>query len=105
MAPPMPNSTTSALPLGPPDFDVEISTVSSIVPSTRASNNVMGINHFLERSMYLELALAAIDELVKLAQTDEPPWLQTLEGGRDFYFKQVSLVVGKNATVGIDHRK
>ncbi|KAI3764470.1 hypothetical protein L2E82_14479 [Cichorium intybus] len=103
MAPPMPNSslelgvgnnhfgggggvlssTTSALPLGPPDFGVGISTASSVVPSSRASNNVMGIDHSLERSMYLELALAAMDELVKLAQTDEPLWLRTLEGGRE----------------------
>lgn len=102
MAPPMPNSslelgvggnnhfggggvlssTASALPLGPPDFGVGISTASSVVPSSRASNNVMGIDHSLERSMYLELALAAMDELVKLAQTDEPLWLR-IEGGRE----------------------
>ncbi|KAL0428923.1 UNVERIFIED_CONTAM: Homeobox-leucine zipper protein ANTHOCYANINLESS 2 [Sesamum radiatum] len=33
--------------------------------------------------MYLELALAAMDELVKMAQTDEPLWLRSLEGGRE----------------------
>ncbi|PQM36769.1 homeobox-leucine zipper protein ANTHOCYANINLESS 2 isoform X2 [Prunus yedoensis var. nudiflora] len=37
----------------------------------------------MERSMFLELALAAMDELVKLAQTDEPLWLRSLEGGRE----------------------
>lgn len=101
MAPPMPNSslelgvggnhfgggggvlssTTSGMPLGPPDFGVGISSASSVVPSSRASNNVMGIDHTIERSMYVELALAAMNELVKLAQTDEPLWIRSLEGG------------------------
>lgn len=77
------SSTTSGMPLGPPDFGVGISSASSVVPSSRAGNNVMGIDHSLERSMYLELALAAMDELVKLAQTDEPLWIRSLEGGRE----------------------
>ncbi|XP_076954544.1 homeobox-leucine zipper protein HDG1-like [Bidens hawaiensis] len=77
------SSTTSALPLGPPDFGVGISSASSVVPSSRASNTVMGIDHSLERSMYLELALTAMDELVKLAQTDEPLWIRSIEGGRE----------------------
>ncbi|KAJ0439305.1 putative transcription factor & lipid binding HD-SAD family [Helianthus annuus] len=75
------SSSTSALPLGPPDFG--ISSASSVVPSSRASNTVMGMDSSLERSMYLELALAAMDELVKLAQTDEPLWIRSLEGGRE----------------------
>ncbi|KAK1425223.1 hypothetical protein QVD17_20570 [Tagetes erecta] len=77
------SSTASALPLGPPDFGVGISSASSVVPSSRASNTVMGIDHSLERSMYLELALAAMDELVKLAQTDAPLWIRPLEGGHE----------------------
>ncbi|CAN1236856.1 Homeobox-leucine zipper protein ANTHOCYANINLESS 2 [Linum grandiflorum] len=35
----------------------------------------------LERSMLLELALAAMDELVKKAQANEPLWLKSLDGG------------------------
>lgn len=31
----------------------------------------------MERSMYLELALAAMDELVKMAQTDDPLWVRS----------------------------
>lgn len=77
------SSTASALPLGPPDFGVGISSASSVVPSSRASNTVMGIDHSLERSMYLELALAAMDELVKLAQTDAPLWIRPLEGSHE----------------------
>ncbi|KAI4371533.1 hypothetical protein MLD38_019755 [Melastoma candidum] len=40
-----------------------------------------GIEGSLERSMLLELALAAMDELLKMAQTDEPLWMRGLEGG------------------------
>ncbi|XP_071709455.1 homeobox-leucine zipper protein ANTHOCYANINLESS 2 [Rutidosis leptorrhynchoides] len=91
MVPPMPNSSLElgvggnnfggGGPLGPSDFGIGISSASSVVPSSRASNNVMGIDHSLERSMYLELALAAMNELVKLAQTDDPLWIRSLEGG------------------------
>ncbi|MCE5166978.1 Homeobox-leucine zipper protein roc5, partial [Datura stramonium] len=35
----------------------------------------------LERYVYLELALAAMDELVKMAQIDDPLWLRSREGG------------------------
>lgn len=45
--------------------------------------NVTPIERSLERSMYLELALAAMDEFVKMAQSDEPLWARALEGGRE----------------------
>ncbi|KAL8227896.1 hypothetical protein R6Q57_015480 [Mikania cordata] len=77
------SSTAPPLPLGAPDFGVGISSASSVVPSSRASNTVMGIDHSLERSMYLELALTAMDELVKLAQTNEPLWIRSIETGRE----------------------
>lgn len=95
-APPMPNSSLelgfgnlstvpATLPLGPPDFGVGIGNPLPVVhPQTRATTAVTtGIDRSLERSMYLELALAAMNELVKLAQTDEPLWLRSLEGGRE----------------------
>ncbi|XP_047962940.1 homeobox-leucine zipper protein ANTHOCYANINLESS 2-like isoform X2 [Salvia hispanica] len=37
----------------------------------------------VEKSMYLELALAAMDELVKMAQSEEPLWIRGLDGGRE----------------------
>ncbi|CAN4111723.1 unnamed protein product [Withania somnifera] len=96
MPPPMPNSSLelgvgsngfggltsvpTTLPLAPPDFGVGISTSMPVVPSTRQTT---GIERSLERSMYLELALAAMDELVKMAQTDEPLWFRSIEGGRE----------------------
>ncbi|KAK6142850.1 hypothetical protein DH2020_023198 [Rehmannia glutinosa] len=97
MGPPMPNSSLelgvgsngfgglniinpSTLPLGPPDFGGPL----PVMPSTKSTmNNMTPIERSLERSMYLELALAAMDELVKMAQTDEPIWLRSLEGGRE----------------------
>ncbi|CAN6484886.1 unnamed protein product [Victoria cruziana] len=36
-----------------------------------------------ERSMFAELALVAMDELVKMANTDRPLWIPTSEGGRE----------------------
>nr|GMD62040.1 homeobox-leucine zipper protein ANTHOCYANINLESS 2 [Ipomoea batatas] len=85
MAPPLPNSSlelgvgsngfgelsvvpTTTLPLAPPDFGVGVNG---------------GIEKSLERSMYLELALAAMDELVKMAQADEPLWVRSMEEGRE----------------------
>ncbi|KAF3684968.1 Homeobox-leucine zipper protein ANTHOCYANINLESS 2 [Capsicum annuum] len=96
MPPPMPNSSLelgvgsngfgglsnvpTSLPLAPPDFGVGISASMPVVPSTRQTS---GIERSLERSMYLELALAAMDELVKMAQTDEPLWFRSMEGARE----------------------
>uniref|UniRef100_A0A803M3F2 Uncharacterized protein n=2 Tax=Chenopodium quinoa TaxID=63459 RepID=A0A803M3F2_CHEQI len=98
-APPMPNSslelavgnngyghlttvTTSSLPLG--DFGSGISNAMPVVSPTKSTANVTGMERSFERSMYLELALAAMDELVKLAQTDEPLWLRSMDaGGRE----------------------
>lgn len=100
MGPPLPNSSLelavggngfgalstvpATLPLGSPDFGVGISNPLPVVAPTRATGTAStGIERSLERSMYLELALTAMDELVKMAQTDEPLWLRSLEGGRE----------------------
>lgn len=85
MVPPMPNSSLelgfgglnavpSSLPL---DFD---SPLPVMPPPTKAAMNITPIERSLERSMYLELALAAMDELVKMAQTDEPLWIRSIDG-------------------------
>ncbi|KAF2315651.1 hypothetical protein GH714_040173 [Hevea brasiliensis] len=36
-----------------------------------------------DRSMFRDLALAAMDELIKIAQIDSPLWIKSLEGGKD----------------------
>ncbi|KAM3746444.1 hypothetical protein ACB098_06G202900 [Castanea mollissima] len=98
VGPPLPNSSlelgvgsngfgglstvATTLPLGP-DFGVGISGGLPLVPPARSSAGVTGLDRSIERSMFLELALTAMDELVKLAQTDEPLWVRSLEGGRE----------------------
>jgi homeobox-leucine zipper protein len=65
-----------------PDFGVgNISSALSVVHQpSRAAAGVTGHD---QRSMFIELAVAAMDELVKMAQTDEPLWIRSLEGGRE----------------------
>ncbi|CAO2835048.1 unnamed protein product [Amaranthus hypochondriacus] len=115
-APPMPSSslelavgtngfgplntvTTSSLPLAP-DFGSGISNALPVVSPTKSTANVSGIERSFERSMYLELALGAMDELVKLAQSDEPLWLRSMDsGGRevlnhDEYMRSFNPIIG-----------
>ncbi|KAJ6729798.1 HOMEOBOX-LEUCINE ZIPPER PROTEIN MERISTEM L1 [Salix viminalis] len=99
LGPPMPNSSlelavgsngfagmstvATTLPLGP-HFEGGISGALPMVTQTRlATAGVPGTDRSLERSMFLELALAAMDELVKMAQADEPLWIGSFEGGRE----------------------
>ncbi|XP_062090255.1 homeobox-leucine zipper protein ANTHOCYANINLESS 2 isoform X2 [Humulus lupulus] len=94
MAPPLPSS---ALELGVgsngfggltsvtttmPDFGISSNTLA-VLPQSRSQGGVQVLDRSIERSMYLELALAAMDELVKMAQTEEPLWIKSYEGGRD----------------------
>ncbi|KAJ7951093.1 Homeobox-leucine zipper protein like [Quillaja saponaria] len=98
IVPPLPNSSlelgvgsngfgvmatvTSSLPLGP-DFGVGVSSALAVMPRTRSTSSLTGLDRSIERSMFLELALSAMDELVKMAQTDEPLWMRSFEGGRE----------------------
>ncbi|XP_057780648.1 homeobox-leucine zipper protein ANTHOCYANINLESS 2-like isoform X2 [Salvia miltiorrhiza] len=61
----------------PSDFSVGMAS-----PLPKAAAGTMSVNP-MERSMYLELALSAMDELVKMAQSDEPLWVRGLDGGRE----------------------
>ncbi|KAK9749349.1 hypothetical protein RND81_02G119600 [Saponaria officinalis] len=77
------NTVSSTLPLAP-DFGSGISNTLHALSPTKSTANVAGIERSLERSMFLELALGAMDELVKMAQTDEPIWLRSMDsGGRE----------------------
>ncbi|KAK2650399.1 hypothetical protein Ddye_017888 [Dipteronia dyeriana] len=76
-------NVTTTLPLGP-DFGAGISNaLTAMTPNRSGPGTVTGLDRSIERSMFLELALAAMDELVKLAQTDEPLWMRNFEGGRE----------------------
>ncbi|XP_073288662.1 homeobox-leucine zipper protein ANTHOCYANINLESS 2-like [Primulina huaijiensis] len=92
------NALPPALPSGPPHFGSGISPPLSTERPSKPSN-ITPIDRSLERSVYLELALSAMDELVKMAQTDEPLWIKSLEGGREVlnheeYFRTFTLSIG-----------
>ncbi|KAJ1392598.1 START domain [Sesbania bispinosa] len=67
----MSTTVPATLPLGP-DFGVGMSNnpLAMVSPPTRPTPVVTGYDRSIERSMFLELALAAMDELVKMAQTE-----------------------------------
>ncbi|KAL2335907.1 hypothetical protein Fmac_010353 [Flemingia macrophylla] len=52
-------------------------------PSARPTAVVPAFDRSVERSMFLELALAAMDELVKMAQSGDPLWVRNVDGGRE----------------------
>lgn len=84
IAPQLPNSSLELGfgGLGPlPDFGASGITSSLPVPAARCMAGIPGLS--MERSMLLELALAAMDELVKMVQTDEPLWIHSFEGSRE----------------------
>lgn len=70
------NSVATTLPLGA-EFGA-VSPTLPMVPGARPANATG-----MERSIFLELALAAMDELVKMVQTDEPIWIPSLDGGKE----------------------
>ncbi|KAJ4905583.1 Homeobox-leucine zipper protein ANTHOCYANINLESS 2 [Raphanus sativus] len=59
----------------PPDF--------GLPPPQQQQHQPTVVNGIDQRTVLLELALAAMDELVKLAQSDEPLWIKSLDGERD----------------------
>uniref|UniRef100_A0A1J3F9G5 Homeobox-leucine zipper protein ANTHOCYANINLESS 2 n=1 Tax=Noccaea caerulescens TaxID=107243 RepID=A0A1J3F9G5_NOCCA len=62
----------------PPDFGG-----GSCLPPPQQQHHLTVINGIDQRSVLLELALTAMDELVKLAQSEEPLWVKSLDGERD----------------------
>ncbi|KAH9604447.1 hypothetical protein KSS87_020218 [Heliosperma pusillum] len=99
MAPPMPssalelgvgtngfsplNNVSLTLPFAA-DFGSGVSNTVHVLSPTKSTANVTGMERSFERSMFLELALGAMDELVKMAQTDEPVWLRSIDSsGRE----------------------
>ncbi|KAG1362302.1 homeobox-leucine zipper protein ROC5 [Cocos nucifera] len=57
------------------------SPLGSVITPVRPIGTMGGVER--ERTMLLELALAAMDELVKMAQMDEPLWVPSLEGVKE----------------------
>ncbi|RZS19465.1 hypothetical protein BHM03_00051864 [Ensete ventricosum] len=55
------------------------SPLDTVIAPLRA---VGGVDKSLDRFVFLELALVAMDELVKMAQLEEPLWIPSLDAGR-----------------------
>ncbi|KAM1613397.1 hypothetical protein EV1_001843 [Malus domestica] len=67
------------LPLGL-DLGDGISSSCPMMPLVKTCSGMMGNEVPFERSMYIDLALAAMDELVKMAQVDSPLWIKSSDG-------------------------
>ncbi|AES80044.1 putative transcription factor & lipid binding HD-SAD family [Medicago truncatula] len=80
------NTLPSTMPLGQ-DFGMVSMSPPSITRGTSmvTNTNSNGFDRSMERSMFLELALAAMDELVKMAQTNEPLWIRSVESGKEIF--------------------
>lgn len=56
----------------------------TVMPLTKPSlMGMMGNGMPHDRNMLIDLALTAMDELIKMAQADTPLWIKSLDGGRD----------------------
>ncbi|KAE8660460.1 Homeobox-leucine zipper protein ROC4 [Hibiscus syriacus] len=91
------STVATTLPLGPVFSGVVTNSLPVVPPTTT------GLDRSVERSVLLELALDAMDELVKMAQTGEPLWIKSLEGGREIlnhyeYTKTFSPCIGIKPT-------
>ncbi|WOL00101.1 homeobox-leucine zipper protein ROC5-like [Canna indica] len=56
-------------------------TSGTVITPARPTGAFAGVDKSEERFLFLELALAAMDELVKMAQMVEPLWIPSLNGG------------------------
>ncbi|KAK4787449.1 hypothetical protein SAY86_011282 [Trapa natans] len=85
-----------------PDFGAACGIVCSssvMAPPMRSAAVIPGVDRPEERSMLLELALSAMDELVKMVQANEPLWIRGLDGSgeilnRDEYLRTFPPCIG-----------
>ncbi|KAM3321744.1 hypothetical protein P3S67_002895 [Capsicum chacoense] len=73
------NSVDTALPAGL-DFGNGISSVATSVISSRPTPNMTDMDVSFDKTMLMELAFAAMNELVKLAEISGPLWFRSLDG-------------------------
>lgn len=76
------SSVGTPLPMGL-NFTSTVSSPLPILPTTGSSMGMTSFDVSIDKSMYLELAMAAMDELLKLAQIDTPLWFRSLDGLRE----------------------
>ncbi|XP_027103840.1 homeobox-leucine zipper protein ANTHOCYANINLESS 2 isoform X3 [Coffea arabica] len=73
------SSVGTPVPMGL-DFTSAVTNPLPILPTIRSSMGMTSFDVSIDKSMYLELAVAAMDELLKLAQIDNPLWFRSLDG-------------------------
>lgn len=71
--------SSPSLPQVSPRFEISNGT-GSCLPTVNRQQPV-SVSDFDQRSRYLDLALAAMEELVKMAQTHEPLWVHSSDTG------------------------
>ncbi|CAK7337249.1 unnamed protein product [Dovyalis caffra] len=54
-----------------------------MMPLMKPIGNAVGNEVPYDRSMFVDLALAAMDELIKIAQIESPIWIKSLDGGKE----------------------
>ncbi|KAK4280384.1 hypothetical protein QN277_012014 [Acacia crassicarpa] len=72
----------SSLPMGL-DLGEGILGTPSAMPRIRSPMGMMGGEIQVDRSMLIDLALSAMEELMKMAQADSPLWIKCLGGERE----------------------
>ncbi|XP_075502467.1 homeobox-leucine zipper protein HDG1-like isoform X3 [Primulina tabacum] len=74
------NYTESPLPLGL-DFGDRVSSAFPLGPPSGLTMGMSSIDVPFNKSLFFDLALAAMNELIKLSQLDSPLWFRSLKGG------------------------
>lgn len=77
------NASGNGLPMGFDLGDGVASSSSMMMPLMKSSMGMIGNEMPSERSMFIDLALAAMDELVKMAQPDTALWIKSSESGKE----------------------
>ncbi|XP_047938945.1 homeobox-leucine zipper protein ANTHOCYANINLESS 2 isoform X1 [Salvia hispanica] len=88
----------TGIPLGL-DFGNRMSNSFPIMPPNGPPMNMVNSSAPFDKSLFVELAMAGINELIKLAQLDSPLWFRSLEGNGESlnleeYSKMFSPCIG-----------
>lgn len=92
------NSMDGGMPLGL-DFGNRVSNPFPVMSHNGPGMSMMSLNAPYDKSLFIELAMAAMDELIKLAQLGSPLWFKSAEGNGeslnlDEYMKMFSPCIG-----------
>lgn len=74
------NSVDTTFPIGLDSKDGILNSLP-VMPTVPTQPNGIAHDDSFQKSVFLDLAMRALDELVKLAQIDDPLWIRSLDGG------------------------